>query len=49
MLESATTIRWLTHSPEGVPRLPAGSRTFTAAPPAIGGLLVRVDATVVDG
>ncbi len=35
VLESNATIRWLTHPPEGVPRLTVGSRTFAAVPLAI--------------
>ncbi len=35
VLESNATIRWLTHPPEGIPRLSVGSRTFAAVPMAI--------------
>ncbi len=35
VIESNASIRWLTHPPEGVPRLTVGSRTFAAAPLAI--------------
>ena len=35
VLESNATIRWLTHPPEGVPRLTVGSRTLAAVPLAI--------------
>lgn len=35
VIESNATIRWLTHPPQGTPRLTVGSRTFSAVPMAI--------------
>jgi organic hydroperoxide reductase OsmC/OhrA len=35
VLESNATIRWLTHPPQGTPRLTVGSLTFAATPLAI--------------